>query len=386
MSSSDSPPPQKRARVDSPATLPKIFVHSDIWMGDGNFILRALPADDKTVLIFKVHKSVLAACSTFFHDLFDGPQNALEAASEQYEGLPVMDMQDTNEDLHDFLNAIYFPAYTNRHRLLDKPHGFVASAFPGMYRGILELAHKYGAKGIRDVVVSSVCEEWPTQLRRWDDREALIQDAALNPPAGNDISQFYPDPVHTIRLGIKCSITSVLPVAFYDLSRVHEFDMSGKENSRTSDLDPLPHDGFKCFVRGRAALRTRLFSLEPKQNRSGACKRSNKDHVSCAVQVESFWTKRFAQIHRSSDPLDLLNLSVLPGETLNLCDGCRPVFAAAAEQRRQRLWEELPDFFNLVRTISFRIDGNLTVSREALSATTGGKCKCDRWLVACEGN
>ncbi|KAI0315095.1 hypothetical protein OF83DRAFT_1133646 [Amylostereum chailletii] len=348
MSSTDTPdPPQTLASPPSP-------VHSDdIWMKDGNFILRALPSDENTMLTFKVHKSVLATHATFFRDLFGGPQDAaLEASSQQYEGLPVMDTQDAENDLDDFLHAMYYPTHMNRHRLSSK-YGLLRSNFPKMYRGILELSRKYDAQGIREVVVSAIQEQWPSQLWQWDEREAAIPKTFKT--SAKNVTPFYPDPAETIRSGMQYNIPSILPVAFYDLTRVLEFGTSqgGIDRSRTSDLDPLSCDDLKRFIHGRASLRTRLLALNPKPARNTSCTatttagRLGQTTSQCVSQVQLFWVKHFVHVTQSRDPwAELLKSSDFPKETI-ICDKCRPILVAEVARKREILWEELPDLFNL---------------------------------------
>jgi len=57
----------------------------------------------------KLHKSILASHSNFFHGLFNGPQNVFEVASDRYDGVPVIDLPDSPSEVNHFLRALYFP-------------------------------------------------------------------------------------------------------------------------------------------------------------------------------------------------------------------------------------------------------------------------------------
>lgn len=81
----------------------------DLWFDDGNIIIRTILSDKKVYTACKVHKSILASHSNFFHDLFDGPQTAFELASDRYDGVPVIDLPDSPSEVNHFLKALYFP-------------------------------------------------------------------------------------------------------------------------------------------------------------------------------------------------------------------------------------------------------------------------------------
>lgn len=77
--------------------------HEELWFEDGNVILIAEATS------FRVHKSILARHSEFFHDMFRLPQPAhiagdMIAADAQ---CPAVDTSESAEDLAHFLSAIY---------------------------------------------------------------------------------------------------------------------------------------------------------------------------------------------------------------------------------------------------------------------------------------
>ena len=105
--------PHKRAHVELGA-LPVIEVlRGDPWLSDGSIILRAINKTNEhtTHTHWKVHKSVLSHHSSFFRELFEGPHGTVpfDHASEQYDGVPVMDMQDKLDDVAEFLKVLYSP-------------------------------------------------------------------------------------------------------------------------------------------------------------------------------------------------------------------------------------------------------------------------------------
>jgi hypothetical protein len=99
---------KQRTHISNAGDEIEIYESPDLWFDDGNIIIRTF-LSDKTHIVYKVHKSILASHSNVFHDLFDGPQAAFDIASERYEGLSVVELQDSPSEVNDFLKALYFP-------------------------------------------------------------------------------------------------------------------------------------------------------------------------------------------------------------------------------------------------------------------------------------
>jgi BTB/POZ domain len=102
----------KRPRIHKTISGDEIETYEspDLWFDDGNIIIRTV-LSRKAYIVYKVHKSILTSHSNVFHDLFDGPQAAFDIASERYEGLSVIDLQDSPSEMNDFLKALYFPEW-----------------------------------------------------------------------------------------------------------------------------------------------------------------------------------------------------------------------------------------------------------------------------------
>jgi BTB/POZ domain len=102
----------KRPRIHKNISGDEIETYEspDLWFDDGNIIIRTI-LNRNAYIIHKVHKSILTSHSNVFHDLFDGPQAAFDTASERYEGLSVIELQDSPSEVNDFLKALYFPEW-----------------------------------------------------------------------------------------------------------------------------------------------------------------------------------------------------------------------------------------------------------------------------------
>jgi len=101
----------KRPRVHKTDSGDEIETYEspDLWFDDGNIIIRAVLNDNRAYTAYKIHKSVLILHSNVFRDLFDGPQAAFDVASDQYDGLPVIQLPDSPSEVNHFLKALYFP-------------------------------------------------------------------------------------------------------------------------------------------------------------------------------------------------------------------------------------------------------------------------------------
>lgn len=85
--------------LNNPPT-PIVCVRSDIWYDDGSIILQAECTQ------FRVHKSILAECSTVFSDMFSLPQPPARD-EEMIEGCPIVHLSDSAEEVRFILQAIF---------------------------------------------------------------------------------------------------------------------------------------------------------------------------------------------------------------------------------------------------------------------------------------
>ncbi|TFK50276.1 hypothetical protein OE88DRAFT_1596257, partial [Heliocybe sulcata] len=168
---------------------------------------------------FCVHKSTLTRQSPVFADMFALPASDV---NETYEGLPVVRMQDKAEDLAALFEILYLVKFLPTKRL--------DPSTPSVVRPILSLAMKYDMESIKNQAIVRLVDDWPTTLRSWDALEDEIDALEKNwhkehtctslHDCRDSLDSHLPEPVAAITLGRECAIPSILPAAFYHLSRL----------------------------------------------------------------------------------------------------------------------------------------------------------------------
>ncbi|KAI0315093.1 hypothetical protein OF83DRAFT_1285097 [Amylostereum chailletii] len=363
---------------------PPVVTHSpDLWLSDGTIILRTTDPVANAQTLFRVHKSTLGLHSSFFHDLFDGPQTAFDTASESYVGLPVMDMMDDASDVAEFLKAMYFPRYMQRHNG-STINDLDRSNFPGMYEGILRLAQKYDAQELREIVVEGVRREWPTTLKRWnakrlilDINAELVEDQPLDDEDSWLLSyEVYPNPAQAIRLAVQFDIPDILPVAFYNLACIF------MDRSRDSDLkdqevmlDGLSSPELRRLVLGTAALRAEVRTVDHfLYPAHGFCSGSDG---ACQDTIAAWCKTALLSMYESSDLLEWLRLQEKDMDFTKLHHVCGPCSERTKKTLRARagaIWVKLPSLFGLAR-LFLRVCHDIPVLtllvRMTLSTRTG---------------
>ncbi|GJE90724.1 BTB/POZ domain-containing protein [Phanerochaete sordida] len=136
-----------RVRV---AAMPITSPGKAFWFTDGTVVLRAGNT------LSKVYKSVLMKQSPFFAELFALPQ---PAQSETYEGCPLVELYDPEEDVRALISSFHGPTYLPS--LLSDEASLV---------GVLRMSHKYQALQLHSALLKSFEPYFPTTLNGWQHR------------------------------------------------------------------------------------------------------------------------------------------------------------------------------------------------------------------------
>ncbi|THH11326.1 hypothetical protein EW145_g721 [Phellinidium pouzarii] len=197
-----------------PASSSKPTQHPEFWFCDGSVVLVVRDT------MFLVHKTILARHSIIFRDMFSLPQplsgedclppspskpKGYDEDETVLDGYPVVHLYDSPEDMASLLYALYDgPKFGDN----DRDDFRVVS-------GILRLASKYMIDSLRCAALSHLSKAWPSTLKGWDAREEVLGDCY----SFTEEPRFYPNPVEVITLAREVNAPSLLPSAFYDLSR-----------------------------------------------------------------------------------------------------------------------------------------------------------------------
>ena len=84
-----------------------IICHSKFYFKDGDLVIKSAPNADEKPTVFRVNKSVLAFNSTVFAGMLTLPGGS--EVHETYDGVPVVAVTDTAEELAALMTALYDP-------------------------------------------------------------------------------------------------------------------------------------------------------------------------------------------------------------------------------------------------------------------------------------
>jgi hypothetical protein len=256
-----------------------MFSRQDPWHNDGDLVLVCHNAG------FRVHLDVLAASCNVFRYMAEMPQPR-EGCSEVFDGIPVVRLQDTVEDLTCFLHWIYELRYQKINSLIRIRFSMLmfhvlprcSSTAPASLdfasaSSLLRLGTKYDAPLMRQRVIDLFTSLYPSTSDAWARRDTTRP----FPPAPNELSS-------TLALALAHDVQTLLPSLLYAACKL-------PLPEATSELLALPvhpttvQDLYARFLRGRQALyraelQALLSHLRPSFTQPKCRGRSNSDAVS----------------------------------------------------------------------------------------------------------
>ncbi|KAH7903104.1 hypothetical protein BJ138DRAFT_1021138, partial [Hygrophoropsis aurantiaca] len=151
---------------------------------------------------------LLARHSQTFADMLRLPQSN---NFEEYDGATLVRMPDDARQIEILLGILY------RNDLICLANS-LDSRRPAIVRLLFDLLDKYEVHRFRDDLVQSLEAQWPRDLQKWDKLEAGINCVLRNRRGVGNAN--LPEPASAIALARDFSIPSILPAAFYQLSRL----------------------------------------------------------------------------------------------------------------------------------------------------------------------
>ncbi|KAL0947784.1 hypothetical protein HGRIS_013858 [Hohenbuehelia grisea] len=228
--------PPKRARTRSVSSQED----QDVYYEDGNIVLavKSEEEDDDGSMVqmttyFRVHQSILAQHSQVFRDMFAVPQPTAADQDDAYDGLPVVHLHDTPEDLKAFLQCLYDPYFVPDDRYCDK--------YAQIILGPLVVATKYECDRLVDRVVARLRADWPTDAQTYIWRQEVAPRHGL---------RAHVDAILLVRTGnLERRLKGELGTMMYELyiDMVLCAMVSDPKHRAYGDLYPI-------LIRGQAAL------------------------------------------------------------------------------------------------------------------------------------
>jgi len=193
--------------------------HKSLWLSDGNIVLVATSSSDSHLsILFRVHKSVLSRQSQVFSDMFASPDNSslnhVGDEKEILEGLPLVRMHDSAEDIEALLKYLYDPV---RDVAFTQPRH---PDFQQKSQVLLRLADKYGLDNVKDGLIEIFKSHWPKSIKEWRYAE-MIRDTLI----GQSYSvatwpeELLPEPITAALMAMQYNVKEMLPYIFYELHR-----------------------------------------------------------------------------------------------------------------------------------------------------------------------
>ncbi|TFY61659.1 hypothetical protein EVG20_g6971 [Dentipellis fragilis] len=368
-STKSSPLPAAMSTACSRTTMTNFPVshNGTVYFPDGNIVLMAL-RDPRTRVVFRMYKGVLASRSPVFEGMFSLPA---QGTTEQYDGAPAVYMPDDANHLQLLLEVLYLGREVPSKRLSpDTP----SDVWP-----ILELCRKYQIDSLRNTIITRLEEDWPPSLDGWDVLDAQIQSMALiwtrdhrdalrkPTQTAEYFDTSVPEPASAIQLAREFDIPSILPAAFYTLSRIsidenwhimHDLDERTSQPTRTARWRDLGPQDFICLLEGRARLQGVMdydYS-EPSSNLVDIYYDENP-HARSSFCTESTRETFYDQIgDAASDSSDVLG-ALHPYQAKfhsghKVCPSCSRKFTMEVHNLRQYIWDRLPEHFGLCEPAS----------------------------------
>ncbi|KAF8121079.1 hypothetical protein EV363DRAFT_1187321 [Boletus edulis] len=264
--------------------------------------------------------------SPIFSDMFDvcnPPRTTGESEADHlYEGAPLIHLSDDADNLGSVLKIIYYQS--------DLPWLPRSPCYPELITPILDLSRKYGITRMYAQIMRHLESDWPQTLNDWDKLERDITETKNSD--ADRIDDHSPEPAAAIKLAHRFDIPSILPAAFYHLSRLSiqdDWDKTHADPSisirnptkRTAKWGLLSAKDFRCLLLGKAELADFLRGcINPED-----------------LRHSHMWQGILVKCLQSADPLAELKSSAAQNILLR----------AKIQVLRGRIWEKLGDFFHV---------------------------------------
>ncbi|TDL16720.1 hypothetical protein BD410DRAFT_689424, partial [Rickenella mellea] len=129
--------------------------HPKLWFKDGDIIFTT------NATIFRVHRGVLSMHASVFADMFSLPYPNSDNVNPTFDGLPVVEVSDADDDFAHLLHLFYDRRYYQ--------HG-TETTFDKI-SGLLRMSTKYQMDELRGEIISHLALAYPSMLEKY--KEAI---------------------------------------------------------------------------------------------------------------------------------------------------------------------------------------------------------------------
>ncbi|KLO08402.1 hypothetical protein SCHPADRAFT_931821 [Schizopora paradoxa] len=315
--------------VDSPQKHSHIAPrkHDHLWLSDGNVVL------ETDSLLFKVHKSILSMQSTVFKAMFElsdrdddddddtkSDDDEMKGGSARYEGLPLVRLDgDRGSDVVHLLCAAYERQYYYRDN--DATPLEVITA-------LLTLSTKYDFKHIRRDVILQISRHYPMTMAAY---EAIDNDKA---PMFGEAREDCHYPL--LKAVFAAKVDALLPILYYACA---DYTI----DTMIDWWDTLDPACLKALLKGKDMITFATGSLItklPEDVHGGS--------IACPNIPSCIGSARFSGFAKF---LQLTDLKHFEGSKVvkicirNACPMCTKVLADRINERREKIWNDIPSFF-----------------------------------------
>lgn len=240
------------------------------------------------------------------------------------------------------------------------PHPRLHPETPFDVRAMLSMATKYQISHIRDCIVERLESDWPQTILAWDTLEGEIERTTEHSNVHWYTDDRFPEPASAIRLARDFHIPSILPAAFYQLSRLNVADDRARRrkednilydagfNKRTAQWDLLSGGDLLCVMRGQEKLRkvAREFiyplicgqtDLSQQCDITLVLNELSTEHGAATTTDILEYFRQFA-IHWKK--------GYGSGER-DMCYSCEDAADESLRDIREQIWTKLPEYFEL---------------------------------------
>ncbi|GJE88205.1 hypothetical protein PsYK624_042880 [Phanerochaete sordida] len=290
-------------------------------------------------------------------------------SGSRIDGTERVDLSDRWEDVRSLLRLIY--------GLLITLPGRWSPDTVDRFGGPLKVAAKYEVDSVLCQLAPIIERDWPSQYEDWVRREAGIKrthSRIETSNKGHSISYVprskFQDPAAVIQVAQKAQLNSVLPAAYYDLSRILlRPPRYMRTSSRWADAKLLDRDDLERLTVGRERIADHLrgklegnattnpfmrIILHGRQRAPGRC----HAHGDCQGVLNdwsknnntiAYWSKE-RHLRAPLETLEELAECLQQGKSAHLvalCLPCRVDCAALLRRKAKVLWQKIPEYFEL---------------------------------------